>query len=260
VIGVFYWIMTWQYHVVARNTRDLTSLRQQIEGVEYESINSLSDEMLLALPTVVRESIFYSAMLLVLWAGLAWYVSVSEKRTPIFKLLVRAFVGSLHALAHLKAMFLVFATCMAITTNTELPNVFRPIGVILLGGLIGGFVFGTYWVLTGLIARMHTGDAFGALGIRNYKNFLRMKFDEHSLTIYPIGVDKLPSTKWCSKQLKRNQPKQDDSGPLLSIKPALKPFLILGRDGKEVVGPIVIPRVPKSAPVQTVQHPPIAAE
>jgi hypothetical protein len=263
MIGVFYWIMTWQYHVVARNTRDLTSLRQQIEGVEYESINSLSDEMLLALPTVVRESIFYSAMLLVLWAGLAWYVSVSEKRTPLFKLLARAFVGSLHALAHLKAMFLVFATCMAITTNTELPDIFRPIGVVLLGGLLGGFVFGTYWVLTGLIARMHTGDAFGALGIRNYKNFLRMRFDKDSLTIYPIGVDKLPSTKWCTKQLKRNPPDKGANGPLLTIDPPLKAFLIPMQDetGKPVARPIFIRRIPdKKAPAQASEPTRVAAE
>ena len=260
VIGAFYWIMTWQYHVVTKNSPDLAWLRRRLDHADYDTINSLSNEMLLALPAVVAENIFYSVLLLLLWAGLIWYVSVSEKRTPLFKFIVRFLVGSLHALAHLKAMFLVFAASLALNKNAEIPGGFYIIEALVLGGLIGGFIFGTYWVLTGLIARMHTGDAFGALGIRNYKNFLRMKFDEHSLTIYPIGVDKLPSTKWCTKQLKRNPPKQDGSGPLLSIKPALKPFLILGRDGKEVVGPIVIPRVPESAPAQTSQQPPIAAE
>ena len=35
-------------------------------------------------------------------------------------------------------------------------------------------------------------DSFSALGIRNYKNFLRMKFEKDKLTIYPLGIDKVP--------------------------------------------------------------------
>jgi hypothetical protein len=243
VIGALYWVMTWQYHVVAKNAQDLPWLRDQIANVDYPTINSLSNEMLLALPEVAAESIFYSVLLLALWAGLMWYVTVSEKRTPLFKLLARFFVGSLHALAHLKAMFFVFALCMAINMNAGLPGGFYLFEAIALGGLVGGFIFGAYWVLSGLIARMHTGDAFGALGIRNYKNFVRMKFDQHGLTIYPIGVDKLPSTSSCVKELKKKPPTMADS-PLLEIK--LKPFLIQHWDSekKEMVGPIVIPRNP----------------
>ena len=51
-----------------------------------------------------------------------------------------------------------------------------PILMVVLGALIGGSLWGFYWVLTGL-ARMHADDAFAALRIKDYKNFLRLKFE-----------------------------------------------------------------------------------
>jgi hypothetical protein len=43
-----------------------------------------------------------------------------------------------------------------------------------------------------MIARMHAEDAFAALRIQGYKSFLRLKFEPDRLTIYPLGVDKVP--------------------------------------------------------------------
>jgi hypothetical protein len=261
VIGALYWIMTWQYHVVTKNTSGLSGLREEIERLDYSTINSLSNRMLVALPDVASENIFYTVLLLGLWAGLASYVTVSAKRTALFKVLVKVLVGTLHALAHLKAMFLVFALCMAFNADAGIPGgFFYPLEAIVFGGLVGGFIFGAYWVLAGLIARMHTGDAFGALGIRNHKNFVRMKFDKNSLTIYPIGVASLPSTKSCTRRLKRNPPKVDGDrpGPLIDVE--LSPLLIQGKGS--AAGPIVVPRVPHGAPkaAEPVVRPQVAAE
>ena len=66
-----------------------------------------------------------------------------------------------------------------------------PILMVVLGALVGGSLWGFYWVLTGL-ARMHADDAFAALRIKDYKNFLRLKFEPTRLTIYPLGIDKVP--------------------------------------------------------------------
>jgi hypothetical protein len=66
-----------------------------------------------------------------------------------------------------------------------------PIEMILLGGLIGGTIWGLYWVLTGF-ARMHAEQSFAALRIKDYKNFIRFKFERDQMTMYPIGVDKVP--------------------------------------------------------------------
>ena len=75
----------------------------------------------------------------------------------------------------------------------ELVGLLYPFEMILLvGGFVGGFIWGLYWVLTGLFGRMHAEDAFAALRIKGYKNFLRMKFEPDQVTIYPIGVDRIP--------------------------------------------------------------------
>lgn len=67
-----------------------------------------------------------------------------------------------------------------------------PVLMVALGALVGGSLWGFYWVLTGMIARMHAEEAFAALRIQDYKNFLRLKFEPDRLTIYPLGVDKVP--------------------------------------------------------------------
>jgi hypothetical protein len=64
--------------------------------------------------------------------------------------------------------------------------------MIVLGALIGGSLWGLYWVITGIFGRMHSEQAFAALRIKNYKNFLRLKFEKDRLTIYPLGIDKVP--------------------------------------------------------------------
>jgi hypothetical protein len=70
-----------------------------------------------------------------------------------------------------------------------------PVSMVVLGALVGGSLWGLYWVLTGMLARMHAEDAFAALRIRNYRNFLRFKFEPDRLTIYPLGVDKVPGRR-----------------------------------------------------------------
>ena len=39
---------------------------------------------------------------------------------------------------------------------------------------------------------MHSEDAFAALRIKDYKNFLRFRFERDKLTIYPVGLDRVP--------------------------------------------------------------------
>ena len=61
-----------------------------------------------------------------------------------------------------------------------------------LGALVGGSLWGFYWVLTGLFGRMHAEDAFAALRIANYRNFLS-SIRARQADIYPLGIDKLPA-------------------------------------------------------------------
>jgi hypothetical protein len=46
--------------------------------------------------------------------------------------------------------------------------------------VIGGAIGACYWVVTSAVFGMHQ-DAFSALAIKDYKNFLRMKFEENRI-------------------------------------------------------------------------------
>ena len=102
------------------------------------------------------------------------------------------------------------------------------IATILLGGLLGAFIFGLYWTLMSVLFAKHKDDAFGALGIRHYKHFLRMKFEKDRLTIYPIAIDTVPGrTGWqsASDAAAAGQPIPPHK-PLIMPRVALKPFMI----------------------------------
>jgi hypothetical protein len=85
--------------------------------------------------------------------------------------------------------------------------VLYPLEMIFIGGFIGALLWGVYWVLAGCLMRMHTEDAFAALRIQDYRNFLRLKFEPDKLTIYPIGLDRTPSSDhWMEPPKDRPQP------------------------------------------------------
>ncbi|KAB2913441.1 MAG: hypothetical protein F9K29_16265 [Hyphomicrobiaceae bacterium] len=107
-----------------------------------------------------------------------------------------------------------------------------PTLMVLLGALIGGSLWGLYWVVTGLFARMHAEEAFAALRIKNYKNFLRLKFEPDKLTIYPLGIDKVPGPDhWMDAPRGKANP-QPNNPKLIAVKPI---------DVRLIENPIVIP-------------------
>jgi hypothetical protein len=113
-----------------------------------------------------------------------------------------------------------------------------PALMIGLGALFGGSLWGLYWVLTGIFGRMHSEQAFAALRIKNYKNFLRLKFERDKLTIYPLGIDKVPGPDgWLNVA-------RGKANPL-----AHNPKLIAARpiDVRLIENPIVIARSESSA-------------
>jgi hypothetical protein len=83
-------------------------------------------------------------------------------------------------------------------------------------------------------------DAFSALGIKNYKNFLRMKFEPHKLTIYPIALDKVPGRRgWKPCAFDTANPEESLIAPKRRLKPRLieKPIEIRGRSRGRREGP-----------------------
>ena len=94
-----------------------------------------------------------------------------------------------------------------------------PTMMVVLGALIGGSLWGLYWVITGIVGRMHAEEAFAALRIKNYKNFLRLKFEKDKLTIYPLGIDKMPGPDhWLNAPKGRANPLPSNP-KLIAVKP-----------------------------------------
>jgi hypothetical protein len=65
--------------------------------------------------------------------------------------------------------------------------------MIAAGELAGGFIFGLNLLLTCRFLDMNHNDAFSAMRLDSHRHFLRMKIDGDELTIYPIGLDRVPA-------------------------------------------------------------------
>ena len=93
--------------------------------------------------------------------------------------------------------------------HSAIPDIARVLWSFLIalifGGILGGIVMGLYWTITSTLFNMHTGDAFGALGIRHYKHFLRIKLERDRATIFPIALDKVPGRRGWRWELKAGE-------------------------------------------------------
>jgi uncharacterized membrane protein len=124
--------------------------------------------------------------------------------TDIHKKLYRAIAGSLHGMTHLVALVLVGWLVHRVVTHSIIAVTPGSLGgkwviwtSLFIGGyLAGGIIMGIYLYISLRFFRRHANEAFSALHIPDYKNFVRLHIDrEGGLTIFPIGATKVPR-KW----------------------------------------------------------------
>lgn len=141
-------------------------------------------------------------------------------------------IGPLHAAVHLLIILAVIS--LSVPLNFDLFNI-APGGylswlataleLVLIGGFAGGVVWGLYLMLTCGLFGLHANDAFSAMRLDSYRQFLRMKLTPDSLTIYPIGIDRSPTRDQWEPNPNAGPGKQDEP----AYKPkqdALQPHLI----------------------------------
>jgi len=130
--------------------------------------------------------------------------------------LYRRIGGVVHSLAHLSAIFVLgwfgFLLMRSVVgaANYNDPNFhtnhltyinliwFASLWLVCgVGGyFIGSIIMGVYLFVSLHIFGRHDNEAFSALKIQDYKNFLRMHIDEAgNLTIYPIKIEKV-ARRW----------------------------------------------------------------
>jgi hypothetical protein len=116
--------------------------------------------------------------------------------------------GLLHGFAHLTAAFVlgwlgyIVSQLIIKAYNVQgytLKNIVWLICVLAaaaVGGyFIGAIIMGLYLFISLHFFHRHDNEAFSALRIEDYKNFLRLHIDSEGLTIYPLKIEKVPR-KW----------------------------------------------------------------
>lgn len=100
-------------------------------------------------------------------------------------------LGTLHSLPHL-----LLAALPAVLAALLTDSGWMLIPVLLLAGLLGyaggGLVFGAYLIFSHEIAPTHANEVLACQGIPDFKNFLRLRLDRDGLTIYPVGIRRVP--------------------------------------------------------------------
>jgi hypothetical protein len=167
-----------------------------------------------------------------LWAGLVVWEDIPLKSTWL-RWLGKLIFGTTHAVAHLTVLLATNSVLGLVYDKAVEQNDFTvkvagvalyTILMVLIGGVLGALVVGFYFVLTSWLRGMHAEMSFAALGIKDYKNFLRMKFEKDKLTIYPIALDKVPGRYgWRARKPKDNP---IDHEPLIVPARPMKPRLI----------------------------------
>ncbi|HWP53005.1 MAG TPA: hypothetical protein VN476_02670 [Pyrinomonadaceae bacterium] len=134
--------------------------------------------------------------ILLVWGGFLLFTDTYSKW-------YRWIAGTLHGVAHVLSTFLIgwFATYLGVSVlglRFARPAQLLLAAVIIaaLGWIVGSIVMGIYLTISLNFFKRHANEAFSALCIPDWKNFLRLKIDEQGrLTIFPIGIRRVPR-KW----------------------------------------------------------------
>lgn len=127
---------------------------------------------------------------LILTAAIAgsFYYFADEPRRPW----LRALIGLLHWAIHAGAVFAAWIAALTFIPAIPSYGVLGTVGLAVFGSVVSATVFGIYLLLSLNLSNRHWNEAFSSLRIADYKCFLRMKIGPEGLTLYPIGLDKVP--------------------------------------------------------------------
>jgi hypothetical protein len=151
------------------------------------------------LSLVPRIDLAVILFLVALAPGFVGYSLYQESVASKFKIVL---LSLLHSSAHYAALLALLY--IAICIDGQLWN-FRDLGpwwawllelgvfMILVGGLLAGLIFGTNLFLTCKFFDMNHNDAFSAMRLDSFRHFLRLKIVGDQITIFPIGLDRVPT-------------------------------------------------------------------
>jgi hypothetical protein len=104
----------------------------------------------------------------------------------------RWIVGGLHGLV--QTVSVMFATCLLARAMPGASDLFFIPLVAAVGGVLAATILGLYLLLSLNVFKRHWNEAFSALRIEGYKNFLRLRIrPDGTLQIHPVGLTSVPA-------------------------------------------------------------------
>ncbi|UWU81612.1 hypothetical protein N2603_42495 [Bradyrhizobium huanghuaihaiense] len=96
----------------------------------------------------------------------------------------------------------------------------------VVGFLVGSTLFGLNLLITCRWMRMNRNDAFSALRLGRYNNFLRLRIEGDTVDIFAVGLDDVPHRDDWIANPECPQARNDPYQPVFIAKNGLKPHLI----------------------------------
>lgn len=128
----------------------------------------------------------FAALGLALLLSLVVYSAAESK-------LGRVLLGAAHSAVHLSlAAVPALVAALGLGADGLLAGSVVTLASGAMGLTLGGVAFGLYLVVSHPFAPRHVNDVLSCQAIPDYKSFLRLRLDGRGLTIYPIGLRRVP--------------------------------------------------------------------
>jgi hypothetical protein len=192
LIGTLYALLAWALFAAAKDGSDESLGEFDAKGFWDLLPDAISVQVIL--------------VCLVFVVALTAYANGSRRLRGWPLLVAKGVMGTAHAAVHaVVATAITLAALSIVASATTDPGEGWVYAGLLLfwlaaGAGVGPFIFGLYLLVAHLtlrgLAEKHANEVFASQSIQDWKNFLRLHIDvEGNLTIYPVGIEKVPR-KW----------------------------------------------------------------
>ena len=107
----------------------------------------------------------------------------------------RYLTGIAHFLAHMVAFFTIFLLASRCPWVADFAPPWDSVLLVIVtaagAAIFSPLILGCYLAIS-LIFRRHWNEAFSSLRIKDHKGFLRLHIEGHTVTVFPIALDKVP--------------------------------------------------------------------
>ena len=132
-------------------------------------------------------------------SGLVWVVAVllgfvvfTDTHKPFYKWLGGLTHGAAHLAGALGVSMVAGHLVAQVSEDLVIQRLLGSLLIFIGGYLVGSLLMGLYLAISVCVFRRHGNEAFSALRIEGYKNFLRMRLDASGVTVWAFALDRVP--------------------------------------------------------------------